>query len=168
MNKIIIILLLAAACFADIKITEFRVIGDSVKVLWDAPPDSDVVMYQVDIWRGTDHRYVLTPFTFAVIAMTGIPDSVFQRWSFAVLAEDRYKNQSVYSDSIAGYFTGKQHRLYADVNGDGSVGLWDLIQLLEHAGGVNLRYDLDDSGTVGLSDLLIMLPLLGRKKEGIL
>ena len=85
-----------------------------------------------------------------------------------VLAQDRSGNKSAYSDSIAGYFTGKTNRLYGDLDGDGSCGLWDLIQLLYHVGEVYPQCDLTDDGHINLSDLLIMLPLLGRKKEGIL
>jgi len=44
-----------------------------------------------------------------------------------------------------------------DLNGDGNVGVEDLLQLLSQWGNTDVPADLDGSGTVGVNDLLILL-----------
>jgi len=166
MNKILMILLLASVSLAGIKITEFKVCGDSVRCFWDAVPDTDVVLYRLHFWRGMDNRFVLTPTTTVIVKLLAIPDSVFQRWNFAVQAQDRSGNCSGYSDSLAGYFTGAKHRLYGDIDGDGRCNIYDLLLMLRPSilGRSDLKFDLNDDGRVDITDLMTLLPLLGRSK----
>jgi hypothetical protein len=148
---------------SDIKITPFKVVGDTVKLIWDAPPDSDIASYTLHYWRGIDNRYVQTQVTFVVVHIEGLPDSTYQKWNFAVLAEDSSGLQSIYSDSIAAYFTGTK-RLYGDLNSDNKVNVYDLLQVLYHAGEVYPIADMDDDSFIRVSDILAILPLLGNTR----
>ena len=63
-----------------------------------------------------------------------------------------------------GFWPGSEAFCYADLTGDGRIGLADLAQLLGHYGETDATYedgDLDGDGDVDLSDLAELLGMYG-------
>ena len=80
----------------------------------------------------------------------------FYEWS-ELLFEDGFPFGTVASQDVV-----CQCELPADFDGDGTVGISDLLAVLTAFGSLDTTYDLDGDGAVAISDLLIVLTSYGK------
>jgi chitodextrinase len=123
-----------------------------INLAWTASTDATSGIAGYDVYRGGT-KINTSLITTTSYSDTGLTPATL--YSYYVKATDKAGNVSAASNTATAT-TPKA----ADLNGDGTVNIYDLSTLLTRWGTSNAAADLNGNGTVDILDIGVLIPLL--------